>query len=195
MAKRQHFTNSKVATLNMEPVYSDLFDVIITPPDIIATNPAWSGVGKEILLEEIKAIKGLDIDLMPKTVSQKFKGTDRNFIGVVPDGTSVKFTIEFELNLNDANENFVYNAFRQWSDLQYNPLTGAQLLKKDYVSVAGISMTAFNKTFDVHRKIEIKNVFLSDKIAAFDKAFGGNAIESLTVSFIGDYFNNAYTGQ
>jgi hypothetical protein len=195
MAKRQHFLNSKVATLNMEPVYSDLFDVIITPPDLIAANPEWSGIGKEILLEEVTGITGLNVDLMPSNVTQKFRGTDRNFIAVVPDGTSVSFSISFELNLNEANENFVYNAFRKWSDLQYDPLTGAQLLKRDYVSPAGVSMTAFNKLFDVHRKIEVKNVFLDGPIDAFDKDFGGNTIEKLTMNFIGDYFNNAYTGQ
>lgn len=192
MAKKQHFTNSKVATANMEPVYKELFDIIITPPDLIANNPEWSGIGKEILLEEITGITGLDVDIMPSIITQEFKGTKRNFVGVVPDNTSVSFSISFELNLNDANQNFVYNAFRAWGDLQYDPLTGTQLLKKDYVSLAGISMAAFNKKFDVHRKIEIKNVMLADKIQVFDKSYGAGSKEVLTMPFVGDYFNYSY---
>lgn len=192
MAKRHHFTNSKVGTANLEPLYDNLFEVIITPPDIIAGNPEWSGVGKELLLEEITKITGLEVDLLPEVVTQNFKGTQRNFMANNPAKTTVEFTIDFELNLNEANQNFVYNAMRSWSDLQYDPLTAVRTLKSKYVSPAGISISMFHREDVVYRKIEIKNVFLSKPIEAYDKTYGKGDLETLSMSFIGDYFNNAY---
>lgn len=193
MAKRHHFTNSKVGTANFDPVYNNLFDVIITPPDIITGNPEWSGVGKELLLEEITSITGLNVDLLPSVLTQNFKGTQRNFMANNPSKTTVEFTIEFELNLNEAHQNFVYNAIRSWSDLQYDPLTATRTLKSKYVSPAGTSITMFDREDNIYRKIEIKNTFLSQPIKAFDKIFGEGSLEKLSMSFIGDYFNNAYT--
>jgi hypothetical protein len=192
MAKRQHFTNSKVGVSNLEPLYDNLFEVVITPPDIIANNPEWSGVGRELLLENITAIRGLDVDKLPNIVTQNFKGSQRNFIANNPDDTTVTVSIDWELNLNEANQNFVYNALRSWSDLLYDPLTAARSLKAEYVSPAGLSVTNFHRKEVVNRKIEIKNIFVAEPIPAFDKNYGTGDLETLTISFIGDYFNNAY---
>lgn len=191
MAKRQHFTNSKVGTNLFEPIYGNLFEVTITPPDILAQDPDW-GAGRELIIEEIKSINGLTVDKIPTIVTQKFKGTDRNFIGVIPDTTSVKPTIEFEMNLNNENQNFLYKALRKWSDLCYNPLTGAQTLKKDYVSQTGMTIVAFNKEFDVHRKWEIKNIFPALPIKDFDFNYETNTPLTMQMQFVGDYFGNAY---
>lgn len=192
MPKRPHFTNSKIGMGNMEPLYIETFDVLISPPDAIANAPEWSGIGKELLLEEIEGISGLNVDLDVVTLKQSFKGTDRLYKGVVPNGTSVNFTIDFNLNLNDNNQSFVYNAFRKWGDLQYNPLTGATSLKNTYVSPNGISMSVFNKIFEVYRKIEIKNVILDGPIPTFDKKYGPGSLEKMQIKFAGDYFNNDY---
>lgn len=177
---------------NFEPVYSALFDVILTPPDAITNETEWSS-GKELLLENILSIKGLDVDIAPENTTQEFKGATRNFAGVIPNDTSVKFSITFALNLNDANQNYIYNAMRKWGDLIYDPLTATQTLKKTYVSPAGLSMTAFNKIYEVHRKIEIKNIYLAGPLPTYDKDYSNKtALEEMTVEFIGDYFNNAY---
>lgn len=192
MPKLQHFRNSKVARNLYEPIYQNLFEVIITPPTIIENDPEWGSVNRELILEQVTNINGLDVDKIPGLVTQKFKGTERKFIGVVPDSTTVNITMTFEMNLNDNNQNFVYNALRKWSDLCYDPLTGAQTLKKDYTSKVGMSITAFNKEASVHRKWEIKNIFPSVPIPQFDFAYDQNNPLQLTISFHGDYFGNQY---
>jgi hypothetical protein len=52
---------------------------------------------------------------------------------------------------------YVFKTLRQWSDLIYNPLTGAQGLKNDYVGTIVVSM--FNKAGDVYRRITCKDTF------------------------------------
>jgi hypothetical protein len=189
--KRSHFLNSRVNTEYYEPLYKHLFDVIITPPDILTTSKEWTG-GKELILDQITEISGIDVDLLPSTVKQQFKGATRNFSGVIPDKTSVEVTIKFNLNLNENKESFIYNAFRKWSDIQYDPLTATHALKSTYVSPAGLSVFMFDKIGDVYRKVELKNAFISKPFAAITKSYGNNELESMDISFIADYFNNTY---
>lgn len=193
MAKLPHFRNSKIAMNNWEPIYPELFECNITPPDIIIGKGAWKD--SELIIEEILGISGLTVDIMPSTLTQSFKGTTRNFVGVVPQGTSVSFTMDFELNLNNANENFTYNAFKTWSDIQYNPLSGAGAVKSLYTSKTGLSLVNFNKEYSVFRKVQIHNIFLSAPITSYGaNAYGPGSIVKMNVSFIGDYFNYAHLG-
>ena len=176
----------------MEPLYSNLFEVIITPPAIIENDEEWGTTNRELILEQVTSINGLTVDKIPDLVTQKFKGTERKFIGVVPGSTSVSPTINFEMNLNDNNQNFTYNALRKWSDLCYDPLTGAQTLKRDYCSTVGMSITAFNKEFDIYRKWEIKNIFPAAPIPEFSFDYSNNEPLRINLQFHGDYFGNQY---
>lgn len=191
MAKQHHFTNSKVSANLYEPLYPNLFEVTITPPTILANSAEW-GSQREIVLEEIKSVSGLEIDKLPAIVRQQFKGTQRGFIGVNPDDTTIEVSFSMEMNLNDTNQNFVYNAMRVWSDLCYNPTNGSQTLKKDYVSQVGMTVLAFNKNREVYRKYEIKNIFPSRPIPALSFDYTNNQPFMLEMSFFGDYFTQAY---
>lgn len=191
MAKRQHFTNSKVGMELFEPIYKNLFEVTIIPPDALLNDDDW-GPGRELIIEEVKSVTGLDVDKIPEVVKQKFKGTERAFTGVIPSSTTVTPSITFEMNLNNENQNFLYKALRKWSDLCYDPLTGAQTLKRDYVSQTGMTVVSFNKEFDVHRKWEIKNIFPAKAIGAFDFDYDSNTPLTISMDWIGDYFGNAY---
>jgi hypothetical protein len=191
--KTSHFKNSVVSMENFEPLYKHLFEVIITPPTILENSVNWlSNSGQALVLEQVTKISGINVDIHPGMVDQKYKGAKRNFSGVIPANTSVEFTISFNLNLNDANQNFVYNSFREWSDLIYDPLTATQTLKKDYVSPAGCSITQFNKIGDVYRKIDIRNLILSKEFGALDFAYGENNIMDMNITFTGDYFDNTF---
>lgn len=190
MAKQHHFTNSKVSSNLFEPLYSNLFEVTITPPEILTNSPEW-GSQRELVLEEVKSVSGLDVDKLPEIVRQQFKGTQRGFIGVNPQDTAIEVSMGFEMNLNETNQNFVYNALRAWSDLCYNPLTGSQTLKKDYTSKVGMTIVAFNKNREVYRKYEIKNIFPSRPIPAFPFDYNNNQPLTLEIGWFGDYFTQA----
>lgn len=191
MAKQYHYTNSKASMNLYEFVYKDLFDVQITPPEAIANTDEW-GVNRILTLDAIQSISGLDVDKHPGVATQSFKGTQRKGVGVIPDDTTLTLKVVFALNLNETNQLYTYRALRAWSDLIYDPLTGAQTLMNTYISKPGITVTAYNKLREVFRKYEIKNVFIGSTIPAMDFDYKSDDVLELSVDFIGNYFTQAY---
>ena len=130
MAGLPHYNNSKAARNNYEPVFLNQFEVIITPPTAIpvqAGNPGSSN----ILLEQVTRISGLQVDQNASEITQQYKFAKRYYAGAAPQRTGLDVDLEFEINLNENNSMYVFKTLRQWSDLIYNPLTGAMGLKKD----------------------------------------------------------------
>lgn len=139
MAGLPHFTNSKAATKYYEPFYQNLFEVSILPPSTIS--------GGEILLEHVRSIGGLATEKMQGVVEQKYKFATRSYASSQPESTTVDLAINFSLNLNEANELYVYKTLRDWNRLMYNSLTGEQGLKKDYVGT--IVVSNYNRAGDI----------------------------------------------
>ena len=52
---------------------------------------------------------------------------------------------------------YVFRTLRQWSDLIYNPLTGAMGVKNDYTGTIVVSI--FNKQGDVFRRIVCRDCY------------------------------------
>jgi len=135
MAGLSHYQNSLSSVNRFEPVYLNQFEVNIIPPAAIAGGP--------ILLQHVTKVSGLALDKNPGTTSQKFKFAKRNYAGAKPEQTYMDLSFTFSVNLNDQNSMYVFKTLRQWSDLIYNPLTGAMGLKNDYVGTIVVSI--FNK--------------------------------------------------
>ena len=96
-----HYKNSKAAMQNYEVLYLNQFEVTLYPPTGI---PVGTGnAGQSLILEHVKKISGLDIDKNPGVVEQHYKFAKRRYAGAAPDTTSIDFTVDFEVNLNDAN--------------------------------------------------------------------------------------------
>lgn len=134
-----HYLNSKASTKYFEPYYTNLFEVNILPPPTVT--------GGSILLEHVNKISGLQQDRGSAPIEQKYKFATRTYASGVPTQTYTDLAIEFSLNLNDANELYVYKTLRNWWRLVYNPLTGEQGLKKDYVGT--VVVTNFNRKGDI----------------------------------------------
>ena len=180
MAGLPHFTNSKAAINNYEPVFLNQFEVIINPPaGILDATTAFNGEG--ILAQQVKSITGLAVDIAPaQTINQNYKFATRRYAGGEPSQSDMALTMEFEVNLNDANSMSVYKILRQWSDLIYNPLTGAMGIKADYVG--SISISIFNKRGDVFRRIRIPSCFLSEAINPMELDYEQATIYTITRS-------------
>lgn len=131
MAGLPHFLNSRSAVRYYEPIYTNLFEVNIIPPASISDG--------QILLEQVKSIGGLNQDKLESVLEQTFKGATRSYASGKPESTVVDLTIGFELNLDEANSMYVYKILRDWARLVYNPLTGQQGLKKDYIGKVIVS--------------------------------------------------------
>jgi hypothetical protein len=203
MAGLPHFKNSAAGPGRFEPIYLNQFEVIIIPPPAVK---AKIGFENDLTLEHVKKVTSLPElagNAGGQIVTQRYKFSERAYAAARPATTLHKFSIEFELNLNDDNDNYIYNAFRAWADLIFNPMTGAQGLKKDYSGVTGdeasIQITQFNRTGSIYRDFVFAPVFLdSGKFneQTLDYSADGNAsIWSLTVPFIADQYVDTRVGQ
>lgn len=135
---------------NFEPVQQSLFEVTILPP---------AGVqGANMLLQQVNSISGMEINKAIGTQEQKFKFVTRSFASQ-PEGTSIDLGVNFSLNLNVANEAYVYKTLKQWYNLIYNANTGEMGLKKDYVGT--IIVTQFNRKGDIFRTVTLEDCFIS----------------------------------
>ena len=143
---------------NFEPVQANLLEVTILPPAGVA--------GAELLLQHINTIGGLgQLHRDVSAVEQKYKFATRSYAGM-PDGSAVDITINFSLNLNDANQAYVYKTLRQWYRAQYNPETGEMGLKKNYVGT--IVIVQFNREGDIFRKVTLDDCFITTGIGFTD---------------------------
>ena len=139
---------------NFEPVQANLFEVTILPP---------AGVGgQELLLQHINSISGLDgLHKGVDAITQKYKFASRSFAGTIGE-TTVDVTVNFSLNLNEANQAYLYKTLRQWYRAQYNPETGEMGLKKNYVGT--IVVVQFNREGDIYRKITLDDCFITSGV-------------------------------
>ncbi len=143
-----HYTQSRASSQRYEPIQPNLFEVTVFSP---------LGDDTGLLLEQVKTIGGLN-NLNPAVdaIGQKYKFADRSFASM-PGQTFMDLTVNFSLNLNEANENYIYNTFRNWYKIIYDPLTGEMGLKKDYVG--SMIIVQYNRAGDIFRKITCKDVF------------------------------------
>lgn len=190
MAGLPHFTNSLAGINNYEPVFLNQFQVLITPPPGIPdANITFNG--ESILTQQVKSITGMAVDIAPaQPVEQNYKFATRRYAGGEPSTSDMNLTMEFEVNLSDTNSMTVYKILRQWSDLIYNPLTGAMGLKVDYVG--SMLITVFNKRGDVFRRIRIPSCFISEPINAMDLDYETPAIYTISTSWVCDYWEDLF---
>lgn len=191
MAGLPHFTSAKAAVQLYEPVYLNQFEVIIQPPAGV-TNEQGNG-GRTLLVENVLSVSGLTVDKNPQPIEQRYKFSKRRYAGGAPDDTGVKVRIEFETNLNDNNSNYVFKTLRQWSDLIYNPLTGATGIKSTYAGGTYILISVFNKQGDVFRRVKLLNCFPVDQIKSLDLDYtNGTTPYKIALSFRADYFEDVF---
>lgn len=153
MAGLPHYKNSSISMNMYEPIYLNLFDVVITLPPLIAGNDV------KLFLESITKIDGLDVNKVPTAeVVQYYKGAPRRFAGAGVAERTVNISVSFEVNLDDNNSAFTYNTLRQWCDLIFDVQTGAMHLKKDYVG-GPMTISIYNRRGDVHRQLIFPTVW------------------------------------
>ncbi len=171
-----HYDNSQAARDNFEPLFKNQFEILITPPLVVA--------GGTILTEQVKKIDGLPEITPTGFVEQFYKFAKRTYADARPEDTTAELTIDFEVNLNDSNSMYVYNTLRQWADIQYNPMTGGQGLKRDYAGE--LSVLVHNKALDLYREFRFNPVFLIDGFNAMELDYISNEIYILTAKFKAD---------
>jgi len=178
MAGLPHFLNSKAATKYYEPFYQNLFEVTILPPATVS--------GGSILIEHVNKIAGLTQDKGSETIEQKYKFATRSYASGVPTGTTNDITVSFSLNLNDANELYVYKTIRDWFRLVYNPLTGEQGLKKDYIGT--LIVTNYNRKGDIFWQRTFHDCQPKGDMPELELDYGGVDKVDMDVAFRTDWW-------
>jgi len=203
MAGLPHFKNSTAGPARYEPVYLNQFEVIIIAPPAVSGK---LGFTQNLTLEHVKTVGPLP-ELAGNAggpiITQKYKFAERAYAAAKPQTTLHKFIITFELNLNNTNDNYIYNAFRAWADLIYNPMTGQQGLKVDYAgptaNAASVQVTMFNRTGAIFREYVFSPVFLdATKLTENTLDYGADgqtSIASLSVPFVADRYVETRVGQ
>jgi hypothetical protein len=183
MAGLPHYQNSLFGINKYEPVYLNQFEVLITPPAAVLGGP--------ILVEQVTSISGLGVDKTPAATQQKYKFAVRNYAGAKPEQTVFDLTVNFTVNLNDANSMYVFKTLRQWTDLIYNPLTGAMGLKRDYTGT--IVLSVFNKQGDVFRRITCRDCFPISPIGAMELDYAGTELYDISLQWAVDYWDDQFS--
>ena len=191
MAGLPHYSSSKATVNKFEPVFLNQFEVSITPPTGI-TIPVGNPGSANILLEQVTRISGLQVDQNPGEITQQYKFAKRYYSGAAPLRTGLDVEIEFEINLNDDNSMYAFKALRQWSDLIYNPLTGAMGIKQDYTGTIVISI--FNKNGNVFRRITCKDCFPLKAIDPMELDYlNGTTLYEIDMTWAVDYWEDLFT--
>lgn len=186
MAGTPHYKNSKISMNNWEPVYTNLFEILLTLPVAIQGEPV------DLLLEEVTKISGLATDQTPPAgVEQIFKGAKRRFANALPDATTVDLSLDFNVNLNDDNSAFAYKTLRKWADLVWDPLRATMMLKKDYVG-GPMTVSLFNRINDTFRQWTFPTIWPTTSLPPIDLDYssgsGFYAISGWTVA--SDYWED-----
>ena len=113
-----------------------------------------------VLGEQVTDVQGLDsLIKVADTGQQKFLGTTNSYANPMVDDTSAEITINFNLNLADNNDAYVYEFFRSWYKRIYDVNTGGRSLMKDYVC-QGMKISEANRDGSIWREFIFCKVIL-----------------------------------
>lgn len=180
-----HYKNSKAGMEQFEPVYMNLFQVSLIPPPGVTV---WD---KELIIENVIKITGLNVEQNPEPVTQTFKGHKRSYAGSYVNNTYVDITIDFEVNVNNDNSMYVYKALRRWSDLVRDPLTGAMTPKLTYASKQSLmTIHLYKKNGDIIRTWIFPSVFPSSPLPAMELNYEQGSIFKASLKLRADYWED-----
>lgn len=172
-----HVVNSQSGANNYEMHVDSLFRITFIPPSIVTNSP--------LLTEQVKKCTGWKIP-GPENVSQSFMQAKRNYASTEVDNTQ-ELEMEFELNLNNELQNFVYNSILAWKKLIFNPLTGERGLKKDYIGQVVIESFAANG--EIYWTRTLHNAWPKGDIDTIGQNdYSLSEPTTLTVNFVADYY-------
>ena len=158
-----HFKTSRVSMEMYEPVYLNLFTVEIQLPKGLTGTGGISDDDKNLLLEGVQNVKGLDTNKNPGVANlQHYKFADRSFAASGTDQTFIDVSMDFEINVRGsaagAPDMYTLKILRRWNDLIWDPLTGRQGLKVNYVAPT-VTVTMHDKANQPFWQWTLYNVF------------------------------------
>jgi len=182
-----HYDNSTAAREKHEPIFQNQFEILFTPPP--ALNLTTESI---IITEQVKKVEGLPEITPVGFVEQWYKFAKRTYAEARPKDTTAELTINFEVNLTKDLDMYVYNYFRLWSDMIFDPMAGSMGLKRDYTG--SMQILIFNKKREIFRDFRFNPVYLIDPLNKMDLDYQQDEIYKLTVKFKADAWKEVREG-
>ena len=184
-----YWSNARASTNYYEPVFQNQFEVILTPPAVI------SGSNVGLLVEHVTSLSGLPENNSngATLATQAYKFATRSYAAAVPDKTTADLVLNFTVNLNEDNDAYIYNMLRAWNDIVYNPLTGKQGLKKDYVGSMSVHMS--DKSGAVFREWKFPAIIPNSALTAIKLDYTTAEIYSVSMTYRADHWTETRTGE
>lgn len=182
-----HVKNVQSGVNRYDPNHSSIFEVYFTLPEAIKSQFAED---EAILTEQVISVNGLAA-LMKNTAvgKQRFMGVDVSHSAPVIDETRATITIEFNLNLRNVTDNFVFKVFMAWKNLNYNLNDGTRTLKSDYVA-DNLRIAEANRDGTIWRSYVFHDVFINEMSGIDSLSYDDNEPRKLSVSFVADYWDD-----
>lgn len=151
---RNDISNSQAGRNHEEFVNESQTKVIFVPPSSI--------VRAELLTEQVQNVSGWK---RPggETVTQQSGQALRHYLDTNIDKT-FELTVTLNMNLNDANQNYIYNTICDWANLYFNPETGVYGKKKN--AIGEILMQNYDNEGNIYWERRCYNAFIKGEIAS-----------------------------
>lgn len=187
-----HIQNSQAGRNLYDPVHTNIFEVYFTLPSVLTEDGTST---TDVMTEHVLKVSGLDaLHAAPGIGQQKFMGTDRTYIQPKMDSTHAEISIDFSLNLNNENDNYIYNVLRRWLALGYNIATGERHLKKEYVA-DWMKICIGNRRGEIFHEIVFHDVMIMGGIENFGELNYDTADAlQITVKFASDWWEDTRIG-
>jgi len=184
-----YWSNSQAATNYYEPVFQNQFEVILTPPASI------TGSNVSLLVEHVTTLSGLPENNSNGSTlaTQAYKFATRSYAAALPDKTYADLVLNFTVNLNEDNDAYIYNTLRAWNDIVYNPLTGKQGLKKDYVGSMSVHMT--DKAGTIFREWSFPGIIPNSALTAVTLNYTSTEIYNVSMTYRADNWTETRIGE
>ena len=185
MIPKPHLKNTHAGKNLWDPMYQSIFEVIFEGISKMGLVDKGDDV-LSILPEQVTTVQGLDSLIKVVGVGeQKFMGVTNSYANPVHDTTAADITVEFNLNLKNNNDAYVYRIFSEWSKRLYNMQTGARTLMYQY-TCPYIIINEANRDGSIWRSIKLYKVILTNITGLDGLDYTNNEAIKLTCTFRSD---------
>lgn len=186
---RPSLRNTTAGNNFYDPIHSSIFEVNFFGAK---WNTALTYSGKDILTilgEQVTDVSGLDSLIKVADVgNQKFLGTTNSYANPTVDDTSAEITINFNLNLDNNNDAYVYEFFRAWYKRIYDVNTGGRSLMSNYVC-QNMRISEANRDGSIWREFIFGKVILKNVSGLDTLDYTNNEARKLTCVFKVDWWD------
>ena len=190
-----HIASIRAGYEMQDPVHKSIFEVSFSVPAIV-NEMLKEGYSADVayLTQQVTTVSGLDaLNKTTGVSSQKHLGVDVSYLNPVMESTAADLTINFNLNLHYATDNWVLRIFRIWAALNYDLSDGSRAIKADYCAPY-LTIAEANRNGDVWRSYQFNHVMLTGVTNLDDLDYTSNDARQLTCTFRSDYWFDTLAG-